>query len=112
MPALPFEISEACCSSAMRRQNPIHQQPSAVELDQKMRSDLLLLAAALTLAVCAAAVTYFFLVIRPRRAEARRTRNDIDRVQKLMTTATTVNGAMRLGGQQERTALNTAKAGE
>ena len=65
-----------------------------------MRSDLMQLAAALTLAVSAAAVSYFLLVIRPRRAEARRARDEDERVNRLVTNARPVDGAMRLGGQQ------------
>jgi len=62
-----------------------------------MRTDLMQLVAALTLAVSAGAGIYFFLEIRPRRAEARRIRKDRERVGQHLVSAAPVNGALRLG---------------
>lgn len=63
-----------------------------------MRTDLMQLVAAILLAVSAGAGIYFFLEIRPRRAEARRTRQDRERVGRHLVSSAPVNGALRLGG--------------
>lgn len=62
-----------------------------------MRTDLMQLLAAIILAVSAGAGIYFFLEIRPRRAEARRTRKDRERVGQHLVSAAPVKGALRLG---------------